>query len=49
HLIGPANWFFPRWLDRITPQVSIEAAELEDEIDAAPGSGEPDDKALAPV
>jgi RND superfamily putative drug exporter len=49
HLIGHANWFFPKWLDRITPQVSIEAAESEDEINAVPGSGEPDDKALAPV
>jgi RND superfamily putative drug exporter len=27
HLLGNANWFFPRWLDRITPQVSIEPAD----------------------
>jgi len=25
HLLGERNWYFPRWLDRITPQVSIEA------------------------
>jgi putative drug exporter of the RND superfamily len=25
HLIGKSNWFFPKWLDRITPQLSIEA------------------------
>ena len=27
HLLGDANWYYPRWLDRITPQVSIEAAD----------------------
>jgi RND superfamily putative drug exporter len=25
HIVGKANWFFPKWLDRITPQLSIEA------------------------
>jgi RND superfamily putative drug exporter len=49
HLIGSANWFFPKWLDGITPQVSIEAAESEDDLHAGPRSGEPDDKSLAPV
>ena len=24
HMIGKANWYFPKWLDRITPQVSVE-------------------------
>ncbi|CAO5191781.1 putative drug exporter of the RND superfamily [Frankia sp. AiPs1] len=24
HIIGKPNWFFPRWLDRITPRVSVE-------------------------
>ena len=24
HLLGNANWCYPKWLDRITPQVSIE-------------------------
>jgi RND superfamily putative drug exporter len=24
HLIGRANWLFPRWLDRITPHVSVD-------------------------
>ena len=39
HLIGPANWWYPRWLDRITPHVSVEPEDdgWEDE----PG-GEPD-------
>jgi RND superfamily putative drug exporter len=35
HLIGKANWYFPKWLDRITPQVSVEPPEDElDEIEA---------------
>jgi RND superfamily putative drug exporter len=29
HAFGKANWFFPKWLDRITPQVAIEAADNE--------------------
>jgi RND superfamily putative drug exporter len=27
HLLGKANWYFPKWLDRITPQVSVEPHE----------------------
>jgi putative drug exporter of the RND superfamily len=27
HLLGRANWYFPKWLDRITPRVSVEAAD----------------------
>ncbi|MCM3884378.1 efflux RND transporter permease subunit [Frankia sp. R82] len=27
HLLGKNNWFFPRWLDRITPHVSVEPPE----------------------
>jgi RND superfamily putative drug exporter len=27
HLIGPANWALPGWLDRILPRLAIEAAE----------------------
>jgi putative drug exporter of the RND superfamily len=27
HLIGPANWALPGWLDRILPRVAVEAAE----------------------
>ena len=27
HLIGKANWYYPAWLDRITPRLSIEAAD----------------------
>jgi putative drug exporter of the RND superfamily len=27
HLIGPANWALPRWLDRILPRLAVEAPE----------------------
>jgi RND superfamily putative drug exporter len=27
HLIGPANWALPGWLDRLLPRVAVEAAE----------------------
>jgi RND superfamily putative drug exporter len=32
HLLGNANWYLPRWLDRITPHVSV---ERPDDIEAA--------------
>ncbi|MDQ1722660.1 MAG: putative drug exporter of the superfamily [Pseudonocardiales bacterium] len=31
HLLGGANWYFPKWLDRLTPQVSIEAADAAEQ------------------
>ncbi len=27
HMFGKANWWFPKWLDKITPQVSVEPPE----------------------
>jgi RND superfamily putative drug exporter len=27
HLLGRSNWYFPKWLDRITPRVSVEPVE----------------------
>ena len=27
HLIGPANWAMPAWLDRILPNLSVEVDE----------------------
>ena len=27
HIFGKANWYFPRWLNRITPRVSVEPPE----------------------
>jgi RND superfamily putative drug exporter len=41
HLLGNANWYLPRWLDRITPHVSV---ERPDDIEAA---APPEDKVLA--
>lgn len=29
HKIGPANWWMPRWLDRILPHLSIEGGTIE--------------------
>lgn len=29
HLLGRAAWWFPRWLDRIIPNVDVEGAQLE--------------------
>ncbi|HZY75712.1 MAG TPA: MMPL family transporter [Jatrophihabitantaceae bacterium] len=28
HALGRSNWWFPRWLDRITPRVSVEPPEV---------------------
>ncbi|ABW13043.1 MMPL domain protein [Parafrankia sp. EAN1pec] len=27
HIVGKANWYLPKWLDRITPRVSVEPAD----------------------
>jgi RND superfamily putative drug exporter len=29
HLLGRAAWWFPKWLDRIMPNVDVEGASLE--------------------
>ncbi|ARC56252.1 Membrane protein YdfJ [Frondihabitans sp. 762G35] len=29
HLLGKAAWWFPKWLDRIVPDVDVEGAKLE--------------------
>ncbi len=39
-LLGRANWWFPRWLDRIVPNFSIEGEEWFRERDAAAAEGE---------
>jgi RND superfamily putative drug exporter len=47
HLTGKANWWIPRWLDRILPRVSVEgpedaeAAETDPHLLAAPASEAP--------
>lgn len=32
HLLGPAAWWLPKWLDRILPDVDVEGSALEAEI-----------------
>jgi RND superfamily putative drug exporter len=29
HLLGPAAWWFPKWLDRIVPNADVEGSKLE--------------------
>ena len=37
HVIGKANWWYPKALDKVTPQISLEAADVEHtEDDLAP-------------
>ena len=51
-LLGDANWWLPRWLDRIIPNLDIEGEsklppdELEDEMATPPSD---DDRELQPV
>jgi putative drug exporter of the RND superfamily len=35
-VIGEHNWFMPRWLDKVTPRISIEGAEYFAERDRIP-------------
>ncbi|WP_232792197.1 MMPL family transporter [Actinacidiphila yeochonensis] len=44
HLFGRANWWMPRWLDRLLPSISVEG-----EIDSAPADAEVPPPAYAPV
>ncbi|MFH9724333.1 MMPL family transporter [Streptomyces sp. NPDC017254] len=34
HLLGGANWWLPKWLDRLLPRISIEAPECREAADA---------------
>jgi RND superfamily putative drug exporter len=39
HLIGPSNWWMPRWLDRYLPRFSVEGPEAaETPVDPEPGA-----------
>jgi RND superfamily putative drug exporter len=31
-LLGDRNWWFPKWLDRIVPRVSVEGHDLDREL-----------------
>jgi len=45
HQLGRANWYLPKWLARITPQVSVEPGHDLGAADDAPGG----EKKLAAV
>ncbi|MCU1656126.1 MAG: hypothetical protein JWO57_782, partial [Pseudonocardiales bacterium] len=47
HMFGKANWYYPKWLDRITPQVSVEPHD--DSLLPGPGDSPEGEKQLAPV
>jgi RND superfamily putative drug exporter len=47
HQFGKANWYFPKWLDRITPRVSVEPDD--DSWQSAAGDHPDGDKELAKV
>lgn len=36
HLLGKHAWWFPKWLDRIVPNIDVEGAELEREAHTSP-------------
>ena len=29
-LFGKANWWFPRWLDRVLPRINVEPEDIEE-------------------
>jgi RND superfamily putative drug exporter len=37
HLLGGANWWLPRWLDRRLPRISIEPPECRSAAARIPG------------
>jgi RND superfamily putative drug exporter len=47
HLVGKWNWYYPRWLDRITPRVSVEPAD--DGWSPVPGDEAEGERSLAGV
>jgi putative drug exporter of the RND superfamily len=40
HLFGPVNWWFPQWLERFTPKISLEAPEPKPDTVSGPESDE---------
>jgi RND superfamily putative drug exporter len=45
HTIGKSNWFFPKWLEKVTPRVSVEPAD----DGWTPEPGDEPDRELSPV
>lgn len=48
HLLGRSAWWFPKWLDRILPDVDVEGAKLE-RTHPADGSSHTSHAATAPI
>ena len=38
-MLGKANWWFPRWLDRLLPHLHVESEEPEEIPDTTPEPG----------
>jgi RND superfamily putative drug exporter len=36
HLIGPSNWWLPRWLDRVLPHISVEGPDADPKVQPEP-------------
>jgi RND superfamily putative drug exporter len=49
HAFGNRNWYYPRWLDRITPHVSVEPEDQEDGWSPLPGDESEGEPSLAGV
>ncbi|MDQ0776389.1 RND superfamily putative drug exporter [Streptomyces aurantiacus] len=49
HLLGPANWWLPGWLDRILPRLSIEGAPVSGPTLAAPAPASAAQTVLVPA
>ena len=41
-LLGEKNWWLPKWLDRILPQLNVEGSEVPQTLDLHPGDGLPE-------
>jgi putative drug exporter of the RND superfamily len=48
-LMGKRNWFMPKWLDRVVPQLSIEGAEFFDALDQIPPDQIPPSPSMPPA
>jgi len=40
-LLGKANWWLPRWLDKILPRINVEGESIDDDDDLEPPVREP--------
>jgi RND superfamily putative drug exporter len=49
HTVGSRNWYYPTWLDRITPRVSVEPEDEDDGWSPVPGDESEGEPSLAGV